>query len=68
MNWKNISKTILEKVFIFIFSSFFLILGFVSKNFKTALLRGEIIFLKIGHIGYKKNQEWYAGFKSVNIP
>jgi hypothetical protein len=43
---EKISKTILEKVFIFMFGGFFLIWVFVSKNLKIALLRVEIFFLK----------------------
>jgi hypothetical protein len=35
LDWEKISKTILEKVFIFIFSGFFLIWGLASKNLKN---------------------------------
>jgi hypothetical protein len=35
--WEKISKTILENVFFFILSGFFLIWGFMSKNLKNGL-------------------------------
>ncbi len=35
LDWEKISKTVLEKVLIFILSGFFLIRGFVSKNVKN---------------------------------
>jgi hypothetical protein len=46
LDGEKISKTILEKVFIFMFGGFFLIWVFVSKNLKMALLRVEIFFFK----------------------
>ncbi len=54
LNWHKISKTILEKAFFFILWNFYIFLVFVSKLWKTALLRGEIFFLEIGHTGYRK--------------
>jgi hypothetical protein len=53
LDWE---KTILEKVFFFILSSFFLNWGFVSKHLKKALLGGEIFFLETGHIGYRNSR------------
>ncbi len=35
LNWEQISKTSLEKVFFFLLSGFFLIWGFLSKNLKN---------------------------------
>jgi hypothetical protein len=55
LNWQKISKTISQKVFNFILWCFRRFLRFASKNLKMALLRGEIFYLDIGHIGYKKN-------------
>jgi hypothetical protein len=37
LDWENIYKTILEKLFIFIFCDFFLIWGLVSQNFEKGL-------------------------------
>jgi hypothetical protein len=53
LDWEKIPRTNLEKVFFFFLGSFFLIWGFVSKNLKKALLRGNIfLLLEIGYIGY----------------
>jgi hypothetical protein len=56
LDWEKISKTILEKVFIFIFSGLFLIFYLLSKYLKNGPLRGEVFFLEIGNIGYKKSR------------
>jgi hypothetical protein len=51
----KISKNILEKVFFFILSRFFLIWDFVPKNVKNdPSERWNFFFPEIGHIGYKK--------------
>jgi hypothetical protein len=49
LDWQKIHKTVLEKAFFFSLWLFTSFLGFVSKNWKMALLRGEIYFLEIGH-------------------
>jgi hypothetical protein len=63
LSWEKISKTSLEKVFFLLcaVSSLFGVL--CPKVWKTALLRGTIFFLEIGHIGYKKKQKFYADLK-----
>jgi hypothetical protein len=50
------SKNYLRKG-IFSLSGFFLIWGFVFKNLKMALLKGEIFFLERSNLGVK-NQEF----------
>ncbi len=69
LDWEKISKTIFEKVFILIFSRFFLIWGIVSKHFKSALLRGDIFFLEISHIGFQKSRFlcWFKKFKDTLV-
>jgi hypothetical protein len=52
-----------KKAFFFSFWHIYLFLVFVS-----ARLRGENYFLEMGHIGYKKNREFYADFKNANLP
>jgi hypothetical protein len=42
LDWENIFKTILEHVFFYILTGFFLKSAFLSKNLRIALLRGEI--------------------------
>jgi uncharacterized protein YqhQ len=39
----------------------------VQKLKKIAFLKGEMFFLESGPFG-KKNQEFYADLKNVNIP
>jgi hypothetical protein len=52
---KKTFKSILEKVFFYIWSSFFLIWGFVSQNFFETFWVSE-------------NQEFYSDFKKINVP
>jgi hypothetical protein len=54
-DWQNIYKIVLEKAFFFILWRFYLLFVLLSKNFKNDLLRGEIFFHEIGHIGYNLN-------------
>ncbi len=57
----------LEKAFFFILSSFFLICGFVSKNFKNGPDEVKFFFLKQVILDLKV-QEFYADFKNLNTP
>jgi hypothetical protein len=60
-------RNIFEKAFFYTVSRFFLYSGFVPKIWKKAPLRGEHFFVETGHIGYKKNHEFYADFKNVTV-
>jgi hypothetical protein len=54
LDWQEISKTILEKAFFFIFWRFYLFSVFVLINFKIGPSESENFFLEISHIGYQK--------------
>jgi hypothetical protein len=62
LDWQKVYKSILEKAFFFILCRFYLFLVLVLKNLENGP------FLEIGHIGYKKNREFYSDFKNVDIP
>jgi hypothetical protein len=54
LDWQKISKTILEKHFSLYCGTSIFFWFLCRKIGIKALLRGEIFFLKLGHIGYQK--------------
>jgi hypothetical protein len=63
----KISKTILEKLFLFYFLPFLSFFGFCVAKFEQPFSEVNFFFLQIGLIGYKKNREFYHDFKKSNL-
>jgi hypothetical protein len=61
-------KTVSEKAFFFILWYFYLFWFLYRKIWKMTLLSDEFFFIEIGHIWFKKIENFYADLKNANLP